>query len=99
MVQEVDRSHVDEKIDDGIHSNERKKIMTRKKFDKGYKKDKKYTKKKPYCQAHVGQELNSSDESSESKSDDLAIITIKGKASLNKSLFLKLSNHTCLMAK
>jgi hypothetical protein len=34
-----------------------------KKFDKGYKKDKKYTKKKPYGQAHVGQELNSSDES------------------------------------
>jgi hypothetical protein len=50
------------------------------KFDKSYKKDKKYTKKKPYGQAHVGQEWNSSDESSESESDDLATIAIKGKA-------------------
>jgi hypothetical protein len=71
----------------------------RKKFDKGYKKDKKYTKKKPYGQAHVGQEWNSSDESFESESDDLATIAIKGKASSSKSLFLKLSKHTCLMAK
>jgi hypothetical protein len=71
----------------------------RKKFDKGYKKDKKYTKKKSYGQAHVGQEWNSSDESSELKSDDLATIAIKGKASSYKSLFPKLSKHTCLMAK
>jgi hypothetical protein len=71
----------------------------RKKFDKGYKKDKKYTKKKCYGQAHVGQEWNSSDESSESKSDDLATIAIKGKASSSKSLFPKLSKHTCLMTK
>jgi hypothetical protein len=52
----------------------------KKKFDKGYKKDKKSTKKKPYGQAHVGQELNSSDESSKSESDDLATIAIKGQA-------------------
>jgi hypothetical protein len=52
-----------------------------KKFDKSYEKDKKFIKKKPYGQAHVGQEWNSSDESSESKSDDLATIAIKGKAS------------------
>jgi hypothetical protein len=71
----------------------------RKKFDKDYKKNKKYTKKKPYCQAHVGQEWNSSDESSESESDDLATIAIKGKASSSKSLFPKLSKHTCLMEK
>jgi hypothetical protein len=71
----------------------------RKKFDKGYKKDKKYTKKKPYGQAHVGQEWNSSDESSKSESDDLATIAIKGKASSSKSLFPKLSRHTCLMVK
>jgi hypothetical protein len=70
-----------------------------KKFDKGYKKDKKYTKKKPYGQAHVGQEWNSSDESSESESDDVATIAIKGKTSSSKSLFPKLSKHTCLMAK
>jgi hypothetical protein len=71
----------------------------RKKFNKGYKKDKKYTKKKPYNQAHIGQEWNSSDESSESESDDLATIAIKGKASSSKSLFPKLSKHTCLMTK
>jgi hypothetical protein len=36
---------------------EEKKIMIRKKkFDKGYKKDKKYAKKKHYGQAHIGQE-------------------------------------------
>jgi hypothetical protein len=69
----------------------------RKKFDKGYEKDKKYTKKKSYSQAHVGQEWNSSDESSESKSNDLATIAIKGKASLSKSLFPELLKHTCLM--
>jgi hypothetical protein len=71
----------------------------RKKFDKGYKKDKKYTKKKPYGQAHVGQEWNSSDESSESESDEVATIAIKGKPPSSKSLFPKLSKHTCLMAK
>jgi hypothetical protein len=71
----------------------------RKKFDKGYKKDKKYTKKKHYGRAHVGQEWNSSDESPESESDEVATIAIKGKTSSSKSLFPKLSNHTCLMAK
>jgi hypothetical protein len=71
----------------------------KKKFDKGYKKDKKYTKKKPHSQAHVGQEWNSSDESSESESDDLATIAINDKASSSKLLFTKLSKHTCLMTK
>jgi hypothetical protein len=71
----------------------------RNKFDKGYKKDKKYTKKKPYDQAHIGQEWNSSDESSESESDKVATIAIKDKTSSSKSLFPKLSKHTCLMAK
>jgi hypothetical protein len=71
----------------------------RKKFDKNYKKDKKYTKKKHYGQAHVDQEWNSSDESSESKSDDLATIVIKSEASSSKSLFPKLLKHACLMAK
>jgi hypothetical protein len=66
----------------------------RKKFDKGYKKDKKYTKKKPYGQAHVGQEWNSSDESSDSESDKTATIAIKGKTSSSKSLFSNLSKHT-----
>jgi hypothetical protein len=71
----------------------------RKKFDKGYEKDKKYTKKKPYGQAHVGQEWNSSDESFESESDEVATIAIKGKTSSSKSLFPKISKHTCLMTK
>jgi hypothetical protein len=62
-------------------------------------KDKKYTKKKSYGQAHVSQEWNSSDGSSESESDDLATIAIKSKASSSKSLFPKLSKHICLMTK
>jgi hypothetical protein len=70
-----------------------------KKKDKNYKKDKKFTKKKFYGQAHVGQERNSSDESSELESDELATIAIKGESSSSKSLFPKLSKHTCLMAK
>jgi hypothetical protein len=71
----------------------------RKKFDKGYKKDKKYANKKPYGQTHIGQEWKSSDESSESENDEVATIAIKGKTSSSKSLFLKLSKYTCLMAK
>jgi hypothetical protein len=71
----------------------------KKKLNKGYKKDKKFTKKKLYGQAHVGQEWNSSDESSESESDDMTTIAIKGKASSRKSLFPDLPKHTCLMAK
>jgi hypothetical protein len=69
------------------------------KLHKGYKKDKKFTKKKPYRKAHVNQEWNSSNESSESKSDDLVTIAIRGKASSSKSLFPNLPKHTCLMAK
>jgi hypothetical protein len=70
-----------------------------KKKYKSYKKDKKFTKKKSYGQAHVSQEWNSSDEGSESESDDLATIAIKGESSSSKSLFPKLSKHTCLMEK
>jgi hypothetical protein len=71
----------------------------KKKIDKSYKKDKKFTKKKPYEQAHINQEWNSSDESFESESDDLATIAIKGKSSSSKSLFPILAKYTCLMAK
>jgi hypothetical protein len=73
--------------------NEKKKML-----GKGYKKDKKFKKKKPYGQVHIGQEWNSSDESFESKSDDVATIAIKGETSSRKSLFPTLSKHTCLMA-
>jgi hypothetical protein len=69
------------------------------KKDKSYKKDKKFTKKKSYEQAQVGQEWNSSNESSESESDELATIAIKGESSSSKSLFPKLFKHTFLMAK
>jgi hypothetical protein len=78
---------------------ERKEEDNDKKFDKSYKKDKKFIKKKPYGQARAGQEWNSSDENSNSESDDLATIAIKGKASSSKLLFPNLSKHTCLMAK
>jgi hypothetical protein len=71
----------------------------RKMFDKGYKKGKKYTKKKACGQAHVGQEWNSCDESSELESNEVATIAIKGKTSSSKSLFPKLLKDTCLMAK
>jgi hypothetical protein len=71
----------------------------RKKFDNCYEKDKKYTKKKSNGQAYVGQEWNSSDESFELESDEVPTIAIKGKTSLGKSLFPKLSKHTYLMAK
>jgi hypothetical protein len=33
------------------------------------------------------------------ESDEVATVAIKGKTSSSKSLFLKLSKHTCLMAK
>jgi hypothetical protein len=71
----------------------------RKKFDKGYKKDKRYTKKKSYGQTHVDKKWNSSDESSESESDEVATIAIKGMTSSSKSLFPMLSKHTCLREK
>jgi hypothetical protein len=43
--------------------------------------------------------LSQSDESSKSDGDDLSTIAIKGESSSSKSLFPKLSKHTCLMAK
>jgi hypothetical protein len=82
------------------HMRGRKKTMTRERYlTKATKKDKKYTNKKSYGQALVGQEWNSSDESSESVSDEVTTIAIKGKTSSSKSPFPKLSKHTCLMAK
>jgi hypothetical protein len=71
------------------------------KKDKSYKKDDKYYKKKSYGEAHIGQEWESNDESSNSDSDGVATVAIKGTSSSSKSLFLKLNQgkHTCLMAK
>jgi hypothetical protein len=68
-------------------------------YKRHYKKEKKFTKKKSYGQAHVGQEWNSSDESSELESDDLATIDIKDESLSSKSFFPNLSKLTCLIAK
>jgi hypothetical protein len=77
-----------------------------KKKNKPYKKDKGYKRgekpyKKSYGEAHIGLELNSNDESSNSDSDGMATVAIKGISSSSKSLFTKLNKgkNTCLMAK
>jgi hypothetical protein len=70
------------------------------KKDKGYKKsDKPY--KKSYGEAHIGQEWESNDESSNSDSDGVATVAIKETSSSSKSLFPKFNQgkHTCLMTK
>jgi hypothetical protein len=74
----------------------------KKKKDKAYIKDKKknkYYKKKFYGESRIEQEWDSNDESSDSDSEDMATIAIKGNSSSSKSLFSNLSKHTCLMAK
>jgi hypothetical protein len=70
------------------------------KKDKGYKRSDKPYKKKSYGEAHIGQEWESNDESSNSNSDGVATIAIKGTSSLSKPLFPKLNKgkNTCLMA-
>jgi hypothetical protein len=85
-----------ERIDD---SDDKKKYKPYKK-DKGYKRNGMPYKKKSYGEAHIGQEWESEDESSNSNSDGVATMVIKGKSSLSKSLFPKLNQgkHTCLMA-
>jgi hypothetical protein len=69
--------------------------------DKGYKRSDKSYKKKSYGEAHIGQELKSNDESSNSDSDGVVTVAIKGTSFLSKSLFPKLNQgrHTCLMTK
>jgi hypothetical protein len=85
---------------DDDDDDEKKKSKFYKK-KKGYKKNDKPYKKKSYGEAHIGQEWDSNDESSNSDSDGVAIVTIKGTSSSIKSLFSKLNQgkHTCLMAK
>jgi hypothetical protein len=73
----------------------------KKKKEKTYKKDKHY-KNKTYGEAHIGEELDSNDESSNSDSDGVPTMAIKGSSSSSrKSLFPNLNNgkHTCFMAK
>jgi hypothetical protein len=71
------------------------------KKDKGYKKNDKPYKKKSYGEAHISQEWDFNDESSNSDNDGIATVAIKGTTSSSKSLFSKLNQrkHTCLMAK
>jgi hypothetical protein len=80
--------------------DDKKKSKPHKK-DKGYKRSDKPYKKKSYIEAHIGQEWESNDENSNSDSDGVATIAIKGTSSSNKSLFPKLDKgkSTCLMAK
>jgi hypothetical protein len=83
--------------DDG---DDKKKYKSYKK-DKGYKRSDKPYKRKSYGQAHIVREWESKDESSNSDSDAVATMAIKGKSSSSKSLFSKLNQekHTCLIAK
>jgi hypothetical protein len=73
---------------------------------KFYKKDKSYKKsdkpyKKFYGEAHIGQEWEFNDESSNFDSDGVATVAIMGTSSSSKSLFPKLNQekHTYLMVK
>jgi hypothetical protein len=68
----------------------------KKKKEKSYKKDK-YYKKKTYGEAHIGKEWNSDDERSNSDSDGVTTVAIKGSSSSSsKSLFPNLNKgkHT-----
>jgi hypothetical protein len=71
------------------------------KKDKSYKKSDKPYKKKTYGEANIEQEWESNDESSNSDSDGVAIVVIRGTSSSIKSLFPKLNQgkHTCLIVK
>jgi hypothetical protein len=71
------------------------------KKDNGYKKSDKPYKNKSYGEAHIGQEWESNDGSSNSDSNCVATMAIKGTSSSSKSLFSKLNQgkHTCLVVK
>jgi hypothetical protein len=81
-----------------IDEDDKKKNKSYKK-DKGYKRGDKPYKKKSYGEAHIGQEWESNNESSNSNSDGVATVVIKGTSSSSKSLFPKLNQgkHTCHM--
>jgi hypothetical protein len=80
-------------------NDDKKKIKPYK--DKSYKRSDRPYKKKSYSEAHIGQEWESNDESSNSDSDGVTTIAIKEISSSSKSLFPKLNKgkNTCLMAK
>jgi hypothetical protein len=76
-----------ERRDDG---DDKKKYKPYKK-DKGYKRSNKPYKRNSYGDAHIEQEWESKDESSNFDSDGVATVAIKGKHSSSKSLFLNLN--------
>jgi hypothetical protein len=69
------------------------------KMDKGYKRSDKSL-KKSYGEAHIGQQWESNDESSNSDSECVVTVAIKGTSSSSKSLLPKINKgkNTCLMA-
>jgi hypothetical protein len=83
------------------HRDDDKKKSKPYKKDNDYKRSDKPYKKKSYGEAHIGQEWESNDESSNSNSDGVATVAIKGISSSSKSLFPKLNKEkdTCLMVK
>jgi hypothetical protein len=66
------------------------------KKDKGYKRSDKPYKKKSYGEAHIGQEWECEDESSNSNNDGVATVAIKGKSYSSKSLPKAQSRETHL---
>jgi hypothetical protein len=78
---------------------ERREENDDKKKKKRYKKGKHY-KKKTYGETHIGKEWDSDDKSSDSDSDGVATVVIKGSSSSSKPLFPNLNKekYTCLMA-
>jgi hypothetical protein len=71
------------------------------KKDKGYKRSDKPYKNKSYDEVYIGQKWESNNESSNSNSDGVATVAIKGTSSSSKSLFPNLNKgkNTCLMVK
>jgi hypothetical protein len=71
------------------------------KKDKGYKRSDKPYKNKSYGEVHIGQKWESNNESSNSNSDGVATVAIKGTSSSSKSLFPNLNKgkNACLMVK
>jgi hypothetical protein len=77
-----------------VHMREKKKIITRRRSLTRATRKTKNSQRRNLTDRLMSEEWNSSDESFESESDDLATIAIKGKASSSKSLFLNLTKHT-----
>jgi hypothetical protein len=83
-----------------VHMRGRKKTMTRERcLTKATRKIRNTLRRSLMVQLMLAKNGTQSDKSSESESDEVATIAIKGKTSSSKSLFPKLSKHTYLMVK